>query len=94
MRGEAEAVDKVNKLLDRNNLYMERILNNAEARRAEELVQKYVRREPDAVMLIDQLFTRAGMSMDTFMAEALADELDNVERIATTECARGGGGRI
>jgi hypothetical protein len=80
-RNETEAVDKVNKLLDRAALYMESILNKAQARRAEELVQEYVRCEPDALMLIHELFTRAGVSMDTFMAEALADELDNIERI-------------
>jgi hypothetical protein len=80
-RNETEAVDKVNKLLDRAALYMESILNKAKTRRAEELVQEYVRREPDALTLIHELFTRAGVSTDTFMAEALAYELDSIERI-------------
>jgi hypothetical protein len=75
-RNETEAVDKVNKLLDRADLYMESILNKTRARRAKELVQEYVRREPDALMLMHELFTRAG-----FMAEALGNQLDSIERI-------------
>jgi hypothetical protein len=80
-RNETEAVDKVNKLLDRADLYMESILNKTRARRAKELVQEYVRREPDALMLMHELFTRAGVGMDTFMAEALGNQLDSIERI-------------
>jgi hypothetical protein len=80
-RNEKDAVDMVNKILDRNDLYMESILNKTQARRAEELVQKYVRREPDAVMLIHELLTRAGVDMDTFMADAIANQLDDIERI-------------
>jgi hypothetical protein len=46
-----------------------------------ELVQEYVRREPDAVTLIDELLTGAGMRMDALMANALIKELDNIGRI-------------
>jgi hypothetical protein len=80
-RNETDAVDKVNNILDRMDLYMESILNNARARRAEELVQEYVRRELDAVRLIHELLTGAGMGMDTFMADALVNHLDDIERI-------------
>ena len=44
-------------------------------------MQEYVRREPDAVTLINELLTDAGVSMDTLMADALAEKLDNIERI-------------
>jgi hypothetical protein len=38
-------------------MQMDRILNHAQADRARELVQKYVRREPNAVTLIDELLS-------------------------------------
>jgi hypothetical protein len=44
-------------------------------------VQEYVRREPDAVKLVDELLTDAGESMDGLMADALANRLDSIERI-------------
>jgi hypothetical protein len=46
-----------------------------------ELVQAYARREPDAVTLVHKLLTDAGASMDGLMAEALAEKLDDIERI-------------
>ena len=44
-------------------------------------MQEYVRREPDAVTLVHELLTEVGLSMDTLMANALAEKLDNIERI-------------
>ena len=44
-------------------------------------MQEYVRREPDAVTLIHQLLTGAGKSMDGLTADALAEHLDDIERI-------------
>ena len=49
--------------------------------KAKELVQEYVRREPDAVTLVNELLTEASTSMDALMADALAEELDHIERI-------------
>ena len=60
---------------------MNQVLDDARDRKAKELVQEYVRREPDAVKVIDQLLTDAGESMDTLMADALAEKLDDIERI-------------
>ena len=57
------------------------VLDDAKGRKAKELVQEYVRREPDAVTLIDQLLTGAGKSMDGLTADALAEHLDDIERI-------------
>ena len=62
-------------------LDMDDILDDAKGRKAKELVQKYVRREPDAVKLVDELLTDAGESMDALMADALANRLDSIERI-------------
>jgi hypothetical protein len=46
-----------------------------------ELVQAYARREPHAVTLVHRLLTDVGASMDDLMAEALAEKLDDIERI-------------
>ena len=80
-RSEADAVDKVTKILAGIGLDMDEVLNDAKGRKAKELVQKYVRREPDAVKLVDELLTDAGVSMDALMADALAQKLDDIERI-------------
>jgi len=76
-------VDKnnINEVLACFNLNMDRIRCDARARKAEELVRDYQRREPDAVKLTDELFASAGMSMDTFMTKVLGDKIDDIERI-------------
>ena len=57
------------------------ILDDARAHRAEELVQEYIRHELEAVTLVDGLLARASTSMDTLVAKALAEKLDDIERI-------------
>ena len=44
-------------------------------------MQEYVRGERDAVTLIQELLTDAGVNMDTFMTNALAQKIDIIERI-------------
>jgi hypothetical protein len=80
-RNESDAVDKVNKVLAGISLDMDDIPDRARARRAEELVKEYARREPDAVTLVHEFLTEAGVSMDSLMADALAEKLDDIERI-------------
>ena len=80
-RNEADADDKVEKILAGIELNMDQVLDDAKRRKAKELVQEYVRREPDAVTLVDGLLTDAGVSMDGLMADALAKKLDDIERI-------------
>ena len=80
-RNEADAVDKVKKILAGRRLNMDQVLDDAKRRKAKELVQEYVRREPDAVTLVHELLTDAGVSMDGLMADALAEKLDDIERI-------------
>ena len=60
---------------------MDQVLDDAKGRKAKELVQEYVRREPDAVTQVLELLTDAGVSMDGLMADALAKKLDDIERI-------------
>jgi hypothetical protein len=80
-QNEADALAKITKLLGGLTLNMDRVLDDAKDRKAKELVQEFVRCQPDAVKLVDELLTAAGLSMDTFMADALAHRLDSIERI-------------
>lgn len=89
-QNEADAVDKVNEILSsiRENmgfegfgLDMNQILGRAQAHKAKELVQEYVRREPDAVTLVHELLSDAGVSMDALVADALTEKLEVIERI-------------
>jgi hypothetical protein len=78
-RNETDAVEKVTQVLARIPLMnIDIVRRDARARKAEELVQEYVRREPDAVTLIHELLTGAGKSMEAFMADALAEKLDDI----------------
>jgi hypothetical protein len=72
-RNEPDAVDKVN--------HIDHISESAQGRKAEELAQEYARRKPGAIKLIHKLLAQAGSSIDAIMAEALADDMDNIERI-------------
>jgi hypothetical protein len=72
----SEATDKLDKLLDSIGLNTNSVLHRARAQRADELVRAYVRRDPDAVTLIDELLTAEGASMDAFMTDALIEKLN------------------
>jgi hypothetical protein len=80
-RNDPDADDKVNQILDRINLDMDSILNSAKAREAEELVHDYAQRRPRAIKLIHNILARANSSIEALIAEALAEKLDNIERI-------------
>jgi glyoxylase-like metal-dependent hydrolase (beta-lactamase superfamily II) len=49
--------------------------------KAEELVQEYSRGEPEAVTLVDEHLSDAGVTVDTLMARGLVEKLDDIERI-------------
>ena len=76
-----EANDKLDEVLSSIGLNMNTVLDDARADKAKELMQEYVRGERDAVTLIQELLTDAGVSMDTFMTNALAQKIDIIERI-------------
>jgi hypothetical protein len=80
-RNKQHAVDTINEVLAGINLEMGEIRFDARAAKAHELVQGYRRGEPDAVRLVDQLRTRAGVSMETFMASAFREKMHDIERI-------------
>jgi len=76
-----EGDEMLEKVLGSIGLDMNKVLDEARADKAKELVQEYVRREPDAVTLIEELLTDAGVSMDTFLTKVLRDKIDYIERI-------------
>jgi len=73
-RNESGAVDKVNEIMDR-------LLNRAQADRAEELAQNYMRGKGDATTIVDKLLSAASQSLDRLLADALVKQLDHIERI-------------
>jgi hypothetical protein len=81
-QNEPEAVAKVNEVLEGIGRGMEDgVLDSARGRKAKQLVQEYVRREPDAVTVVHEVLMDNNVSMDSFMADALAEKLDYIERI-------------
>jgi hypothetical protein len=79
--GDAGAREKVIKVFVGIKRSLGQVEDDARADKARELVQEYVRREPDAVTLIDELLAYAGVSMDTFLAKVVDDKIDYIERI-------------
>jgi hypothetical protein len=59
---------------------MDKILGDARARKAKELVQEYARRESNAINVVGEILGRAGLSMDDLLADALSQHLDEFER--------------
>ena len=88
----AEANEKLDEVLGSIGLEMNTVLDDARADKAKKVVQEYVRRERDAVTLVNEFLTDAGMSMDSFITKALGDRIDKIERIdrltATAEIRR------
>lgn len=67
-------------------LLVSSILDRARLGKASELAQRYVRREPDAVKLVDDILAGAGEDIDGLMARGLANRLnviDQIDRLAT-----------
>jgi len=55
---ESDAVDKVNQILDDTGWDMDRILNSAKTRKAEELAQDYLQRKPGAISAAVPVYCR------------------------------------
>jgi hypothetical protein len=79
VEGDKDVFDKVIKCfpIERS---VRQVLDDARADKAKKLVQEYVRGEREAVTLINGL-TDAGVSLDTFMTEALREKINDIERI-------------
>jgi hypothetical protein len=80
-RNDPNAVDEVVSILDGVGLNLDHILDRAKARKAEELAHEYAQREPDAVKVVHKLLAKASVSIEDLTLGAMAEELDNVERI-------------
>lgn len=86
---ETDAVDKVNQILTAIGQHLDDILDRAQARKAEEVAQNYMRREPNAVALVDNILADAIMSVDTVTAQALIedeprfDHIGQIDRLIT-----------
>jgi hypothetical protein len=80
-RGDAHAIDNLDQILGKSDQSAACIWLDARNKKAHELVQGSVRREPDPMRVVNELLTDAQKSMDDFIAEALAEELDKTERI-------------
>ena len=78
---ETDAVDKVNEILNSIDLNMDDLLRAARVNNAKELVKEYVRRESGAVALIDDLLSKAGMTIDALIVGPLKEQLEYVERV-------------
>jgi hypothetical protein len=72
---DSDANDKLCKILGSIGLDAGTVLYEARADKAKELVQDYVRREPNAVTLVDELLADAGVK------RSLAQKLNDIERI-------------
>jgi hypothetical protein len=100
-RNEREAIDKVNKVLNRIQQHSDMIRAGARHLKAKELVQEYVRREPDAVTLVQELLASANVSMDELMpmysprtstiSSGSIASPPSPRAAATTACARSNG---
>jgi len=76
-----EGDSKLDEVLRSIGLNTGSVLDDARSQRAKELVQGYLRREPDAVTFVHEILADNNVSMDSFMADALAEKLDYIERI-------------
>jgi hypothetical protein len=80
-RGDAHAIDNLDDILKKTGRSSDDVTLEARDKTAQELVQGYVRREPDAMRVVNELLTDSGMSMDDLIAKALRKNLDATERI-------------
>jgi hypothetical protein len=78
---ETKAVDRVIEILSSIDRDMDRVLDKARDKRAEELVNAYGRREAAAVTLINDLLAKAGTTIDALMAPHLQKQLEYIERV-------------
>jgi hypothetical protein len=80
-RGEDGAIDKIDKVLASNELNFTEIQHHAAAQKVKELMREYVKRDLDAIAEVEDLLTSAGTNIDSFMADALAEKLYQIQRI-------------
>ena len=83
-RDDADAVNKVEEILELNQLSVLKIgdiWDRARVGKAAELAKKYVRRKPEAVALADELLAGANVTIDDLMVHHLGSRIDKIEQI-------------
>lgn len=78
---EPDADVKINQILHNTGWEMDRILDFAKTRKAEELAQQYMQHKPTATKLVDKLLAGANLSIDALIVRELPHALDRIERI-------------
>lgn len=78
---EPEADEEVDEILLGTDRRVDILLDDAKNDKAQELAQEYAQHDRDAVALVDELLERRGMSMNTLVADALAENFEDLERI-------------
>jgi hypothetical protein len=80
-RSQPDAMDKARRILEKDGLEMDRIMDDAMARKATELAERYVRHEPAATKRVNELLVSGSRTMHDLMREGFPIELDEIERI-------------
>jgi hypothetical protein len=77
------AENKVERILQQNTILHTKqgILHGARAGKAEKLAQKYVRGEPEAVKLVDEILAGASVDIDDLTAEKVCKRFADIEQI-------------
>jgi len=73
---------------------MNYVKSRARTQKLEELIQEYVRQNPDAVIEIQELLADTGLSMDALLANALSERREYLDHIERAGRARRRGCRI
>jgi hypothetical protein len=84
VEGKRDAVDKVNEVLAGIERNIDQVMADSWNRTVEELVQGFVRHNPEAVAMIQQLLADLGLTLDALLVNELSERpkcLDHIERI-------------
>jgi hypothetical protein len=87
-RNDSRAENKVERILQQNTILHTKqgILGGARADKAEKLARKYVRREPEAVKLVDEILDGASVDIDELTTEKICKrfaDIEQIDRLAT-----------
>src|SRR5262245_59534691 len=82
-RNDSDAEDQVDEIFaDATTLLdMSSILRGARDYKAEDLTEKYLRHEPDAIKLVNELLAATSQDIDSLMAKGMSSRLDAIEQI-------------
>lgn len=77
---EPVALEKVDEILTKKNLDADTFLNAAQSQRATQLTKQYAAGKVGAVKRVDELLAKNGVTKDNLVAQALAEDLETIER--------------